>query len=84
MNEQIRLLAEQAGFIPRMYTVLGVGEDGYLLTTPKWDTLDPAVGKFANLLIDECAILIREYVDHRIPASQYADLLKKHFEDKNE
>lgn len=31
--------------------------------------------KFARLLIEECASRIQNYVDHRIPASQYPELL---------
>lgn len=35
--------------------------------------------EFAELLIKSCADEIQSYVDHRIPASEYADRLLKHF-----
>lgn len=35
--------------------------------------------EFAELLIRSCANEIKDYVDHRIPASEYADRLLEHF-----
>ena len=39
-----------------------------------------SIGKFAELLIKECATLVDAYAEHRIPASQYSELLLKNFE----
>ena len=38
------------------------------------------VNHFAELIVRECAITVQDFVDHRIPASEYPERLKKHFE----
>jgi hypothetical protein len=35
--------------------------------------------KFAELIIQECAGIVADAVDHREPASTYADKIRKHF-----
>ena len=35
--------------------------------------------RFAELIMAECARIIKDAVDHREPASTYADKIKKHF-----
>lgn len=35
--------------------------------------------KFAELIIKECAETVQDFVDHRVPASEYPEELKKHF-----
>jgi hypothetical protein len=35
--------------------------------------------KFAELIIQECAEVVTDAVDHREPASTYADKIKQHF-----
>jgi hypothetical protein len=35
--------------------------------------------KFYELVVDECARAVRDMVDHRIPASEYPDRIRKHF-----
>ena len=45
---------------------------------------DPAIShvnhtRFAELLIKECAATIQDFVDHRIPASEYSERLKRHY-----
>jgi hypothetical protein len=49
-----------------------------------WTTLNPAQlsklkEKFAELLVKECALTIQDFVDHRFPASEYPNRLKRHF-----
>jgi hypothetical protein len=38
-----------------------------------------AYAKFAELIVCECSVIIQDYVDHRIPASEYPKQLKEHF-----
>jgi hypothetical protein len=42
-----------------------------------WHTL--STGRFAELLINDCALAIQDFVDHRFPASEYPDRLKRYF-----
>lgn len=35
--------------------------------------------KFAKLIVKECAGIVADAVDHREPASTYANKIKKHF-----
>jgi len=35
--------------------------------------------RFAELIVRECSIVIQDFVDHRIPASEYPKQLKEHF-----
>jgi len=37
--------------------------------------------KFAELIVQECGIVIQDFVDHRIPASEYRNRLKDHFKE---
>jgi hypothetical protein len=34
---------------------------------------------FAEFIVQECGIVIQDFIDHRIPASEYPNLLKQHF-----
>ncbi len=65
MNEQIKLLAEQAGFVDK-----GNNITAYLNFDHE---------KFAELIVQECAGVIQDFVIMRVPASQYPALLKKYF-----
>ena len=89
MNERIRELAEQAGFRPYMDLLTGeVDHNGYLLSTPNWETLDPAVIRFAELIVAECAEVAKDFVTtannklvekiHIFPWS-LQDKIKEHF-----
>lgn len=40
--------------------------------------------KLADLIVRECALIVQEFVDHRIPASEYPERLKQHFGVENE
>lgn len=42
--------------------------------------------KFAKLIVQECAETVQDFVDHRFPASEYPERLKKYFgvEDRDE
>ena len=35
--------------------------------------------KFAELIVRECAEVVADAVDHRLPASTYVDKIKQHF-----
>ena len=34
---------------------------------------------FAELIVTECANVIQDFIDHRFPASEYPERLKKYF-----
>lgn len=40
---------------------------------------NPALEKFAELLVCECAGVIQDFVTLRVPASQYPAMLKQYF-----
>jgi hypothetical protein len=65
MNQRIRELAEQAGFY-NMGIGLIIGIEEYHQ-------------KFAELLINECAETVQDFVDHRFPASEYPVRLRRYF-----
>ena len=64
MNERINILAEQAG----------LHCDG---TPDCWD--QEAIARFAQLIVRECANIVTDAVNHREPASTYADKIRQHF-----
>jgi hypothetical protein len=35
--------------------------------------------EFGMLIVKECALVIQDFVDHRFPASEYSNRLKKYF-----
>ena len=35
--------------------------------------------KFAEMIVNECALTIQDFVDHRTPASEYPNRLKRYF-----
>ncbi len=35
--------------------------------------------RFYELVVDECARAVQDLVDHRVPASEYPDRIKKYF-----
>ena len=39
----------------------------------------PEVTKFMELIVRECVDIVNDAVDHREPASTYADKIKQHF-----
>ena len=63
MNERIKLLAEQAGWM------MGDEVEGFNIR----------LDKFAELIVRECAGVVQNAVDHREPASTYVDKIKQHF-----
>jgi hypothetical protein len=65
MNQRIQVLAEQAGFY-NMGIGLIIGIEEYHQ-------------KFAELLINECAETVQDFVDHRFPASEYPVRLRRYF-----
>jgi hypothetical protein len=68
MNERIRQLAEQAGYLPDMF---GIGH---------WDM--PECKKFAELIVQECLDIVnrKEYSYHEAdPLWETAQLIKEHF-----
>ncbi len=66
MNEQIKEFSNQAGLVASATYVRG----------PDAIWLREYNKKFAELLIKECALIIQDFVDHRLPASEYPKRLK--------
>ena len=70
MNERIKQLAEQA----RDYVA-----DAIELGFPQDQIDDIRDEKFAELIVRECVNIVTDAVDHREPASTYADKIREHF-----
>jgi len=68
MNERIRELAEQTGYIWH-----ASGDPQIYEFTP--EKLD----EFAELIVQECAGVVADAVDHREPASTYVSKITQHF-----
>lgn len=67
MNERIQELVHEANL------------EGYL--APNNKVVAKNLEKFAELIVKECVFLVKDYVDHRIPASEYATLMENYFKD---
>ena len=65
MNERIRLLAEQAGFIDR-----GSNHTAYM---------DFDHEKFAEVIVQECGVALSPMLRDMVSRGQSFDLIKKHF-----
>ena len=48
-------------------------------TSMSYQDLEKFSGKFAELIVQECASIVTDAVDQRAPASTYADKIKEHF-----
>ena len=66
MNKRIRELYDQC--------IVGRNNDAQWIFE---GDLDPE--KFAELIVQECANIVTDAVDHREPASTYADKIRQHF-----
>lgn len=66
MNPQIQELALEAA-----------GTKKYV--PPVWQFFDDELKRFAELIIKDCANIVQDSVDQRIPASEYPGIIKKHF-----
>lgn len=81
MNERIIQLSKQAGdYVNEVYTPPvrsktpgKIWEDGHV----GWHTQFNQ--KFAELIVQECAGVVENAVNHREPASTYVGKIKKHF-----
>ena len=76
MNERIKELSKQA----QVYADQQWLEAGY----PSWESYHEVFSedynkKFAELIIQECADIVADAVDHREPASTYVEKIKEHF-----
>lgn len=71
MNDLIRELMEQAGITTNLDT------DYFDKDMNKW--VDYFSEKFAELIVRECSETVQDFVDHRFPASEYPERLKKYF-----
>ena len=69
MNKRIRELYDQC--------IVGRNNDAQWIFE---GDLDPE--QFAELIVRECANIVTDAVDHREPASTYADKIRKHFGDE--
>jgi hypothetical protein len=47
-----------------------------IYASPMWNNTGE---RFAKMLINECAVVVQDLVDHRVPASEYPDRLRQHF-----
>jgi hypothetical protein len=65
MNEKIKLLAEQAGYLPDGF---GFGH---------WDM--PECKKFAELIVRECGVALRPMLRDMVSRGKAYDLIKEHF-----
>jgi len=45
------------------------------------DRIEELEAKVSELIVRECSIIIQDFVDHRIPASEYPNRLKDHFKE---
>ena len=77
MNERIRELAGQAGFtVARGWGLKdSVPEDVFIANV----CVSNEMKKLAQLIVQECADIVADAVDHREPASTYVDKIKQHF-----
>ena len=64
MNKRIKELAREAGFDAVSMVAFDIGQD---------------LEKFAELIARECANIVTDAVNHREPASTYADKIRQHF-----
>lgn len=71
MNERIRELAEEAKFYADE-------NHAHYVMNPHW--INTFEEKFAKLIVQECAMTIQDFVDHRIPASEYPARLRAQLE----
>lgn len=62
-----------------LYSAGFIGDDGDWRVHPILEQRDE-LKRFAELIVQDCASTIQDMVDHRIPASEYPDRLKKIFD----
>lgn len=70
---------EMTSYRGTLYGVFGFGMESYV------QAQDAGYLDIHNLeyeTVDECVSVIQNAVDQRIPASEYAELIKKHFENR--
>jgi len=72
MNERIRELIGQAQCVEVW------GNNPYN-GSPEFEGYELDAEKFAELIVRECANIVTDAVDHREPASTYADKIRQHF-----
>lgn len=79
MNKIIKKLASDAGFY--VYDDDPTPEDPNYIS---WEMIydDEVLVDYTNLLVKECMSIVQTAVDHRIPASEYADMILNHFSAK--
>jgi hypothetical protein len=65
MNERIKELAIEAGYLPDMF---GIGH---------WDM--PECKKFAELIVKECGVALSPMLRDMVSRGQAYDLIKQHF-----
>ena len=68
MNKRIHALMEQAMELVDPYALEGEFGPRQLNEV-----------KFAELIVQECAETVQDFVDHRFPASEYPNRLKRYF-----
>lgn len=75
MNQHYRRILNESGF------VLWADEEWKPVDAiVDWSTdYDNELCVYSDFLVKECATLIQDMIDKRIPASEYPRLLKEHF-----
>ena len=72
-DNKVYLLAKEAGLIE--FEKFAWNPE---LVSPTQESVAKA-HKFAELFIKECSATIQDFVDHRIPASEYPERLKQYY-----
>ena len=70
---------EMTSYRGTLYSVFGFGMESYV------QAQDAGYLDIHNIeyeTVDECVSVVKNAVDQRIPASEYAEMIKKHFESK--
>lgn len=75
MNERIRVLADQAGFV--LWADEEWKPEGEIID---WSSsYDKELETLIKLIVRECTVVVQDAVDQREPASTYAGKIKEHF-----
>ena len=72
-------MVERRSYRGVLYEVFGFGPEAYV-QAQEAGYLD--LHNLQYNTVDECVRVVQNAVEHRIPASEYADLIRKHFWDK--
>ena len=77
MNQQIQNLSKKAWLLAHEANDQAEEDEGEELTETEFNNVFQQ--KFAELIVEECANIVADAVNHREPASTYVDKIKQHF-----